>query len=232
MWFGCPRRIRPRFHLCALRTLMPAPAAAASCVLPSISFLRSHPDLPLRNHGDPPAPFHGFAVRTATIGKSDCRGSKLTPMDREREVTLVHCYVWEALYLHLWPSRRSWWGSRSRRGPSLTQSCCYSRRADPCGRCRSACAARRAGFGSSDQWFTSPLFNTSCVPGPAPRLTDRARRSNSAAAPSKLDAAETVGTFVGSLTIKRHHLVSDVRLAKRRKTSVFPLSRDIGRYCR
>ena len=65
---------KPACQWRALRTLMPAPAAAASCVLPSISsFLRNTLTCPSVTMELLPAPFHGSAVRTATTGKSNCR---------------------------------------------------------------------------------------------------------------------------------------------------------------
>jgi hypothetical protein len=68
---------KPACQWRALRTLMPAPAAAASCVLPSISsFLRNTLTCPSVTMELLPAPFHGSAVRTATTGKSNCRGSR------------------------------------------------------------------------------------------------------------------------------------------------------------
>jgi hypothetical protein len=64
----------------ALRTLMPDPAAATSCVLPSIkTFLRYTLTCASVTMELFPAPFHGSAVRTATTGKSNCRGSGQRP---------------------------------------------------------------------------------------------------------------------------------------------------------
>src|SRR5260370_21711863 len=69
---------KPACQWRALRTLMPAPAAAASCVLPSISsFLRNTLTCPSVTMELLPAPFHGSAVRTATTGKSNCRTRRI-----------------------------------------------------------------------------------------------------------------------------------------------------------
>src|SRR5262249_25865532 len=85
----------PACHLRALRTLMPAPAAAASCVLPSISFLRSTLTCPSVTMELLPAPFHGFAARTATTGKSNCRPRRIDSrflLPSEYRLPHVDCY--------------------------------------------------------------------------------------------------------------------------------------------
>src|SRR5215469_6674837 len=56
----------PARHLRALPTLIPAPAAADSCVLPSISFLRNTLTCASFTMEPPlPAPFHRRAAKTA-----------------------------------------------------------------------------------------------------------------------------------------------------------------------
>jgi hypothetical protein len=67
----------PFCHRRALRTLMPAPAAAASCVLPCISFLRNTLTCASVTMEPLPAPFHVLAARTATTGQFICRTRRI-----------------------------------------------------------------------------------------------------------------------------------------------------------
>src|SRR5215472_5108231 len=56
---------------------MLAAAAAPSCVLPSISFLRNTLTCISVSIEPLPAPFHGCAARTATTGKFNCRTRRI-----------------------------------------------------------------------------------------------------------------------------------------------------------
>src|SRR5208282_1580052 len=87
---GLPRcdGYNPRSHLRALRTLMPAAAAAVSCVLPSIRFLRNTPtcaSLTMEPHHL--APLLSRAFGTATTGNSNCRHpADLIVVDQATEI--------------------------------------------------------------------------------------------------------------------------------------------------
>jgi hypothetical protein len=65
---------KPCSHLRALRTPIPAHAAAASCVFPAIRFLRNTPtcaSVTMESHRL--APLLWRAAETVTTGKSNCR---------------------------------------------------------------------------------------------------------------------------------------------------------------